>query len=172
MSKIWGPKLWHLMHNISYNYKLKPNQKDKTIFLNFYISIYDIIPCPICKNFYGEFLSKIDKNRLVYNKFTLMNKLNILHNLVNKKLGKKIYNPRNIEYKCQLDKQILIELIETIYESNQLRYYSLSKFFYYFILVYPDYRIKVFLTNFYVKNHNQKSGVLKIKNEIVRVLSL
>ena len=172
MSKIWGPKLWHIMHNLSYNYKLNPDKKEKFIYINFYFSLYELIPCPICKNFYGKFLNSIDKDQMFYNKFTLMNKINILHNLVNKKLGKKIHNPGNYEYKCQLNNKILIEVIEILYNSNQLNYYALSKFFYYLIHIFPNYKIKVFLISFYVNNHKTKGGVLKVKNEIIRVLNI
>ena len=172
MSKIWGPKLWHLMHNISYSYKLKPSITEKNDYLNFYLSIYDLIPCPICKKFYGDFLLKIDKNKLVFNKFTLINKINLLHNLVNKKLGKRIHYPKNIDYICKLNKLIISEILEIIYNSNQLNYYSLIKFFYYFIQVYPDYRKRLFLNKFYINHYKVKSGALIIKNELIRVIKL
>ena len=90
--KQWGPIVWYLIHSVAYNINDDEYFHNyKTSYFNFYESLKDIIPCPICR---GHF-SKIMKKKDIYkcrNKRDLINWTINKHNQVNKKLKKKIFN--------------------------------------------------------------------------------
>ena len=90
MSKnIWGPKLWYIIHNISYISPKKITNKYIFLYNIFYYKVIpNIIPCSLCKMNYLIHIK--------YNKINLKNKRNFInwtihiHNTVNKTLNKKI----------------------------------------------------------------------------------
>ena len=46
---IWGPHYWFFLHTISFNYPVKPTQKDKENYKTFFYSLQHILPCSVCK---------------------------------------------------------------------------------------------------------------------------
>jgi hypothetical protein len=90
MTSIFGPATWHLLHCMSFNYPKNPKQNDKKKYLNFVLSLKDILPCGKCrtnleKNFkkhpltMNEMRSRDTFSRYIYE----------LHEVVNEMLGKK-----------------------------------------------------------------------------------
>ena len=90
LTTVWGPSLWHYMHTMSFNYPIKPTDKDKKYYKDFIINLQNVLPCKYCrdnlkKNFKGHPLRMCDmKNRDTYSRYVYE-----LHETVNKMLGKK-----------------------------------------------------------------------------------
>jgi len=90
MTSIWGPSLWHFLHTISFNYPCHPTKKDIDHYYNYMLSLKHILPCKYCrdnlpKNFKKtKFSKKIFKNRMTFSKWVY-----VLHEEINKMLGKK-----------------------------------------------------------------------------------
>lgn len=91
-SKIWGPHAWFFLHSITFYYPDHPNPRDKKTFYNFFQTVGDILPCTICKNHYKENLIKYPIENHLDSRDSLVNWLIDIHNSVNKKLNKPLYN--------------------------------------------------------------------------------
>lgn len=87
---IWGPHLWHYMHMISFNHPNNPNSEDvyhQKVFLE---NLQHTLPCNKCKMHYKQYISKYPpklNTKMDYIKWVID-----LHNAVNERNGKKIYN--------------------------------------------------------------------------------
>jgi len=49
LTSIWGPSLWHSLHVMSFNYPVKPTNKDKKYYKKFIILLKHTLPCGICR---------------------------------------------------------------------------------------------------------------------------
>ena len=95
MTYIWGPSLWHSLHTMSFNYPVKPTDKQKKEYLEFFKSLKNVLPCKYCRQNYIENIKVIKLNKsTMKNRNTLSRWLYNLHNHINKQLGKNI----NITY--------------------------------------------------------------------------
>lgn len=90
MTSIFGPATWHLLHCMSFNYPEYPSKCEKEKYMNFVLSLKDILPCGKCrtnleKNFEKHPLTM--KNMESREEFSLY--IYELHEVVNNMLGKK-----------------------------------------------------------------------------------
>jgi len=89
--KVWGPKLWYIIHNIAYNSpKINIYENYYKYFYN--IIITNIIPCNICASHYKKNLDKINIDLYLNSKTNLIQWSILMHNEVNKSNGKNIYS--------------------------------------------------------------------------------
>jgi len=90
MTSIWGPPFWHILHIISFNYPINPNNKQKRSYYKFLYNLKNILPCKSCRDNLVKnyeilpitsevFISRDTLSRYVYN----------LHELINTMLNKK-----------------------------------------------------------------------------------
>jgi len=49
LTSVWGPSLWHYLHTMSFNYPVKPNLKQKKDYMNFVLSLKNVLPCKYCR---------------------------------------------------------------------------------------------------------------------------
>jgi hypothetical protein len=90
LTYIWGPPLWHVLHVISFNYPVKPTKLDKTNYLNYFMSLHDVLPCAYCRDNYENNLKILPITKTVLkNRENFSKWLFDFHELVNKHLGKK-----------------------------------------------------------------------------------
>jgi len=83
----WGPAFWRVIHSFSATYK--PSPKARQAYIQFIHSLIGITPCSVCRDNFEQALKQIplteeylqDGNRLFLWSF-------LLHDLINKKLGK------------------------------------------------------------------------------------
>lgn len=90
LTAIWGPSTWHLLHTMSFNYPVQPTCDDKSNYMNFILSLQNVLPCGKCrinlkKNF--KRLPLTLKNMESRHTFSLY--VYKLHEVVNKMLNKK-----------------------------------------------------------------------------------
>jgi hypothetical protein len=88
--RIWSHPYWEVIHFTALGYPIYPRKIDKNNYKSFYLSIKDIIPCEEC----GIHLEKNLKNLpliddYLNNRDKLFEWTVLLHNQVNKMLGKK-----------------------------------------------------------------------------------
>jgi hypothetical protein len=90
MTSIWGPALWHTLHTISFNYPVKPTKEDKENYYNYFKSLQNILPCKYCRDNLKKNLKKLPLKKIVFkNRESLSKYVYLLHEEVNKMLGKK-----------------------------------------------------------------------------------
>lgn len=90
LTYVWGPPLWHSLHTISFNYPVKPSEKQKEEYKSFFKGIGKVLPCKYCRDNFKKNLKVLPLNKKVFkNRETLSRWVYQLHELVNKNLGKK-----------------------------------------------------------------------------------
>lgn len=96
MKNIWGPITWKLLHVMADRINVD-NYENIQGCVNTIVSICDNLPCVLCSDSIRNIISRY-KIKLIRIKKDLIDFVFTIHNEVNKKLNKKIY-----------DKDILIE---------------------------------------------------------------
>ena len=90
---VWGPFFWHTMHIVAIGYPSNPTYAQKRAAKEFYESLTQLIPCPMCRNHYAEHLQKHPITPALDRREDLFNWTITVHNEVNALLGK----PRVLE---------------------------------------------------------------------------
>ena len=95
-TSIWGPAVWHFLHTISFNYKVKPTEEDKDHYMNFITGLGHVLPCGVCRDHYEENLKAAKFSRAdLKDRHTFSCFIYKLHNLVNTKHHKR---PLKVSY--------------------------------------------------------------------------
>ena len=55
---VWGPFFWHTMHIVALGYPKEPSYAHKKAAKEFFESLQFLIPCPICREHYSQFLQE------------------------------------------------------------------------------------------------------------------
>lgn len=87
--QIWGPIFWSTLHIASLSYSDNPTDRQRRNVKNFYESMVDVLPCPICRVHYEENLTKLPIDKSLDNRAELIRWVWTMHNLINTQLGKR-----------------------------------------------------------------------------------
>ncbi len=90
---VWGPIVWYNFHILSYSFD--PIYKKK--YIRFFKSVPYILPCMICTDHFKMALNNYPPDKYCVNKPKMTTWLFNMHNIVNKRLNKKIYNLSQVE---------------------------------------------------------------------------
>ena len=89
LTTVWGPGMWHSLHCISFNYPIKPTQKEKRQYMNFVLNLKYVLPCGKCrKNLVKNFRKLPLTMKDMENRATFSLYIYKLHELINKMLNK------------------------------------------------------------------------------------
>lgn len=92
----WGPFFWHTIHIVALGYPVKPTYAEKKAAKDFFESLRFLIPCPICRDHYNAHLEKYPLSPHLDTRKDLLHWTILLHNEVNKKLGKREYTQAEV----------------------------------------------------------------------------
>jgi hypothetical protein len=89
---VWGPPGWKFIHFVTMGYPNYPTESIKKKYYDYFHSLKHVIPCSICASHFAENLEEfpLDDNVLSSRENLVRWGINI-HNIVNKKNGKKEY---------------------------------------------------------------------------------
>jgi hypothetical protein len=85
---VWGPFFWHTIHFVAIAYSKQPTYSDKKAAKEFYESLQQLLPCPICREHLKIHLRKYPITPHLDRKEDLFKWTVILHNEVNKSINK------------------------------------------------------------------------------------
>jgi hypothetical protein len=89
LTSTWGPSQWHMLHTISFNYPVKPTQKDKERYRSYILSLKNVLPCGKCRANLKENFKKLPLRMAdMENRETFSRYIFNLHELINTMLGK------------------------------------------------------------------------------------
>ena len=88
----WGPHLWYSMHFIALGFPIQASSIDKKNYKNFYINLPNIIPCEECSKHLIKNLNEYPIDNYLDSRERLFEWTVIIHNEVNKMLGKSIWS--------------------------------------------------------------------------------
>jgi hypothetical protein len=102
----WGPFFWHTMHIVALGYPSKAAYSHKKAAKDFFESLQFLIPCPICREHYSQFLHEHPITPFLDRRDDLFKWTVLIHNEVNTKLGKpRVTELESIEFYKRLGKQ-------------------------------------------------------------------
>ena len=55
--KVWGPKLWFVIHTLALNFPDNPSYEEKRIHEDFFNSLVFLIPCDKCRIHYRQHIN-------------------------------------------------------------------------------------------------------------------
>lgn len=90
LTTVWGPVFWFFLHTMSFNYPVSPSIETKRHYMNFVLSLKNILPCKHCRDNLTDNFKKLPitmntmKNRETFSRY-----IYDLHELINKMLKKK-----------------------------------------------------------------------------------
>jgi hypothetical protein len=82
----WGPPGWKFLHAISVGYPEHPTRAERLAYRQFFHSLGPVLPCPLCRASYAEFIRTFPPDRYLANREQLMIWVYEFHNMVNQKL--------------------------------------------------------------------------------------
>jgi FAD-linked sulfhydryl oxidase len=86
----WGPKFWFVMETVAYFYSDTPSPTEMAHAKDFYMSLTSLLPCPGCAAHYSQMLQAYPIDHAITSRLGLMQWVNMIHNEVNRRLGKPI----------------------------------------------------------------------------------
>ena len=94
--EVWGPFFWHTIHITALGYPSEPSYAHKKAAKEFFESLKVLIPCPICKDHYVGHFEKYPIGPHLDRRSDLFRWTILLHNEVNKMLGKREYSETEV----------------------------------------------------------------------------
>lgn len=97
----WGPHAWEFIHHTAFGAPKILDSEDKTKYKELFSNLRCTLPCILCRTAFSELFNYItihdyldSRNGLCYWTF-------VIHNLVNRKLGKKLESFNNVVHKYE-----------------------------------------------------------------------
>ena len=123
---VWGPSAWIFLHSITLDYPEHPSEEDKSQTKQFFESIGNVLPCPVCREHYNK---NIQETPIQLNtKEELVHWLIDIHNKVNQ-----ITNKKEISY------DEFNEIYKTMYSVQSTNYTRIILVFVLIVLLYKLY---------------------------------
>ena len=85
---VWGPFFWMTIHITALGYPSKPTYTEKRSAKQFFESLANLIPCPVCREHYKQHITKNPILPHLDNRSDLFKWTVDLHNAVNETLNK------------------------------------------------------------------------------------
>lgn len=85
---VWGPSFWFVLHTVSLNYPDNPSYAERRTHYDFYHIVRNILPCEMCRQHYRELIKQYPIQPFLDSKSSLVSWVIMIHNQVNKRLGK------------------------------------------------------------------------------------
>lgn len=123
----WGPRLWYLLHKITYNYPEMPSIFEQQYYLNYFNIIQRIIPCIYCASHYKLSLNLRPLRFSLLNRASLIEWFRRLHNdinMENKKRQYQLFELDSMYGTADFNHYLFHQLIDYMFElvlSNELQ---------------------------------------------------
>lgn len=98
---LWGPDAWSMLHNVSFGSPEILDEDDKINYTSFYTNIKCILPCSLCRTAFKNMIDFVKITDYIDGRDGLCYWVFIIHNLVNRKLGKDLESFDNVIYKYE-----------------------------------------------------------------------
>lgn len=116
---IWGKYFWTTLHLVALGYDDKPTLEMRKNYEDFFLNFYKVIPCKKCAINYKRHLSELPIYPYLDSKQNLFKWTVLLHNIVNRELGKQQWN-LEYAYVYYTSTQSFLNVDHTINENQNL----------------------------------------------------
>lgn len=169
----WGPRLWYLLHKITYNYPETPTINDQQFHLNYFNIIQRIIPCPYCSAHFKLFMNLRPIRFNLNSRATIIEWFRKLHNDINVENNKRVYQSFELDSMYGTDvfnHNLFHQLIDYMFElvlSNQLHRHV---FLYWIITTYTIHPCMVCKTKGVIFiQHNPLEHINCMDNHVLQI---
>ena len=97
----WGPRLWYLIHKITYNYPLNADFETQQLYMNYFYITKFIIPCPACALHFKTSMTLKSLQNNLSNRQQVIEWFRVQHNDVNTLNNKRIYTGFEVDFLYQ-----------------------------------------------------------------------
>jgi hypothetical protein len=113
----WGPAAWNTLHVFAQTAPKRLNREEQEEWRIFLLSFANMLPCVTCRSHFSKFLQAEMTDKSLETRDTLIQLLNMAHNDVNRRLGKRswgltehnmVYGKNTTEGGKSLSRQTLI----------------------------------------------------------------
>lgn len=89
LTTVWGPSFWHVLHTMSFNYPVKPDEGTKKTYQKFMLTLTKVLPCKYCReNLVKIYATTPPSNEAMQSRETFSRYVYELHEAVNANLKK------------------------------------------------------------------------------------
>lgn len=93
---LWGKNMWRSIHYICLGYPSNPTIDDKQKYAEFLTNLQYVLPCILCREHFRDELQNYPlTDNVMRTRDSLLSWSILVHNSVNRRLGKSIYNLSN-----------------------------------------------------------------------------
>lgn len=168
----WGPRLWYIIHKISYNLPITINIEEQQLLMKYFSTIGLIIPCPYCAAHFSNSMSIKLLNQNLSTRQSVINWFKNQHNDVNLMNRGRVYQDFEIDLLYQntpFNHDYFIELLH--YFSNRIVSGKITaKVFIHWILMtfklHPCDKCKMLAINYFLRNDIE--NLTNIDNSVVK----
>jgi hypothetical protein len=89
-TNLWGPAYWTMLHTTALSQSDPIGERQQINIVRFIKYFSEMIPCSECRNEFERILNESDMNQVLNDRASFFAWTVMVHNLVNKKLGKKV----------------------------------------------------------------------------------
>ena len=95
--QFWGPHAWIFLHSVTFAYPVNPTEDEKKQYHQFFHKLHYVLPCYQCAQHYKKHLEMYPISKSVLQtRNNLIEWLIIVHNEVNKSLGKPVLTTEEV----------------------------------------------------------------------------
>jgi hypothetical protein len=164
--KYWGPKLWYIIHKITYSLSPIITINDQKLLMYYFNLIGSIIPCPYCAAHYNNSISIKLLNRSVSSRQSIIDWFKTQHNDINIMNKGRVYHGYEIDllynntpFNHDLFKELVYYLFERVTKGE-----IIGKYFVHWILItyklFPCNICKSLAAQYFLNNDIERPGIL------------
>ena len=147
---IWGPYFWFTLHTITIAYPDNPTYNERRYYNDFFLSLQNVLPCPLCREHYKQHLQEYPISVHLGNKEEIVKWCFNLHNRVNRSLGKPDFKYEDFKEKYR--KIYTPTLFEKVVNTENLKKYKKYKII---LLIILTIIVTGLIYYFYNKRNNR-----------------
>jgi len=162
----WGPRLWYIIHKITYNLPINISLTDQNILMFYFILIGSIIPCPFCASHYMNSITSKLLIRNVSSRKLIIDWFNTQHNEINIMKKSRVYQNSEIDllynntsFNHEYFNEFIVYLMERVFYGEITR----KSFINWVLLTYklfPCEKCKSIAIQYFLNNDIERAGIL------------
>jgi len=159
----WGPRLWYLLHKISYSYPERANLSEQQFYYNYFNLTKMMIPCPFCSNHYNNAIQTKLLDRNLNTRQEVIDWFRNQHNDVNIGNNRRIYQGFEVDYLyngVEFNHEYFFELLDYLYRlvvvSKEINRVSFIRWILFTYKIHPCVHCRISSERFLLKNNIEK----------------
>lgn len=154
----WGPRLWYIIHKISYNLPITINLLEQQLLMKYFSLIGLIIPCPYCASHFSNSMSMKLLNRNLSTRQSVIDWFKNQHNDVNLMNRGRVYQGFEVDLLYQntpFNHDYFVELLNYFFNRMVSGEITRKVFIHWVLMTFklhPCPNCKIMAVNYFLRN--------------------